>query len=261
MKPYLFLILLAISCHTTPKKEVAIVPSNTNEEQDIKKAITQYPDSLVLRENLIQYYRDNNEYAKAIAEADRSISTDSLNPRYWHIKAILHFENDDTLLAISSFEKELSIQPNKTAIVSLGTLYAQSKNKQAIELANVLTNNFKSTSEKEAYFIKGLYYSATKDNKQAINFFDKCIQLDFTFMEAYREKSIALYDLQKYNEAIAVLNRAVTLQNNYSEGYYYLGLCYEKIKNTEAAAASLQKALLYNPNYEEATIALKKYIE
>ncbi len=261
MKPYLILIILALSCNTAPKKEVVIPPPLPTEEQDIKNAIAQFPDSMLLKENLIQYYRENDDYTKAIAEVNYSISTDSSNARYWHIKAVLHFENDDTLQAIYSFEKELNIQPNTTAIISLGTLYAQSKNKQAIELANLLIANFKSTSEKEAYFIKGLYYSAIKDNTQAIDFFDRCIKLDFTFMESYREKSIALYNLQKYNEAIAVLNRAVTLQNNYSEGYYYLGLCYERINNTEAAAASLQKALLYNPNDEEAKIALKKYIE
>ena len=75
-------------------------------------------------------------------------------------------------------------------------------------------------------------------------------------MEAYREKALALCDLEKYNEAILVLTKATTLKNKYDEGYYYLGKCYEKINKPEMAADSYRKALLFNPENEESAEAL-----
>ena len=260
MKRYLiFILLFTAACNTATEKKPDTSPQVATMEQTLLKEIKQYPDSLILKENLIQYYRENGNLVKAIAQIDALIKHDSLSARCWHIKGTLHYENDDTLQAIASFEKEINILPSTSSIISLGTLYAQTKNIKSIRLAGILLIDFKGKSEKEAYFIKGLYYSNTRDKKEAILFFDKSILIDFTFMEAYREKAIALYDLGKYNEAIAALNKAVTLQNNYDEGYYYLGICYEKIKNTEAAIESFQKALLYNPDYEEAKNELKKY--
>ena len=55
-------------------------------------------------------------------------------------------------------------------------------------------------------------------------------------MEAYREKAIALYELDKYDEAIAVLHRALTVDVAYDEAYYWLGRCSQqqnKLKEAE----------------------------
>jgi tetratricopeptide (TPR) repeat protein len=94
--------------------------------------------------------------------------------------------------------------------------------------------------------------------QKAIENLNSCLKLDFTYMYAYREKGIALYNQAKYEDAIKVLNRAVTIQNNFDEGYYWLGKCYEKLNKKEKAAESYQKALLYDKNFIEAREALDK---
>ena len=125
-------------------------------------------------------------------------------------------------------------------------------------MAEALLYANKAGAEKEAYFIKGLYYSYNNEKEKAIPFFDKCININYTFMDAYLEKGIALYDLKKYSEAATVLQKAVMVQNNYDKGYYYLGRCFEKLNNKEDAIEAYKMALLYDPNYVEAQDALGK---
>ena len=88
-------------------------------------------------------------------------------------------------------------------------------------------------------------------------FFDQCLDRDFLFMEAYREKAITLAHQHKYQEAIQVLLKATTLQNSFVEGYYYLGEYYQKIRDQANAIRAYQTALLYDPNDADIRKALQ----
>jgi tetratricopeptide (TPR) repeat protein len=250
-------ILVLVACHNN---EVA-GPSNTDlpsKEKELKDAIQAYPDSALLLENLVQYYRENGNYAQAIGSINSALTRDSMNARWWDVKATLLFENADTLAAIRAFEKSVSILPQPDVIISLGVLYAQTSNTLALAMADALLQANKADAEKEAYFIKGLYHSNKGDKNEAISFFDKSLKLNYSFMEAYREKAIALYDMGKYKDALAVLDKAVTLQNGFDEGYYYKGRCLEKLSKIPEAIEMYQRALLYDPNYIEAKEALAR---
>ena len=251
------LIVLA-ACNNKEDKEPNISAATANTEQTMKSVIAKFPDSLLLKEKLIQYYRDNGSYDKAIAATNEILQRDSLNPRLWDIKATLYFENGDTLNAIKSFEKAIQILPDPGYIMSLGSLYAQTKNSRALAVADLLLQDKNAKAEKEALFLKGLYFNYTGDKTRAISFFDKCISLDYTFMFGYREKAIALYDLAKYDEAIKVLDKAVTLQNNFDEGYYWRGRCLEKLNKPTEAIEEYRTALMYSPDFVEAKEALAK---
>ncbi|MEP7255167.1 MAG: tetratricopeptide repeat protein [Ferruginibacter sp.] len=251
------LVILA-ACNNKDAKQPdgPVVIADT--EQTMKDVIAKFPDSLLLKEKLIQYYRDSGDYDKAIATANEILKKDSLNPRLWDIKATLHFENGDTLNAIRSFEKAIQILPDPGYIMSLGSLYAQTKNSRALAVSDLLLKDKNTKAEKEALFIKGLYFNYAGDKTRAIGFFDKCLSLDYTFMFGYREKAIALYDLGKYEEAIKVLDKAVTLQNNFDEGYYWRGRCLEKLNKPNEAIEEYRTALMYSPDFVEAKEALSK---
>lgn len=266
MKKYFFVFLVAItSCKSNiedKEKETDNITQSGSSEKNAKedsliKQIKKHPDSVVYKENLVQFYRENNEYKKALEETQKEINKDSLNARWWKIKATLNFENGDTLESIKSFEKAISIYPAPNDIVSLGLIYAQTANKKALNVAQYLLASQYVNFEKDAYYIKGLYYSYANNKKEAIKMFDKVIALNYTYMDAYREKAIALYDVNKYKEAADVLIKATTIQNSFDEGYYYLGKCYEKLNKPEEAIEAYQKSLLYSPDFKEAGEALK----
>lgn len=255
----LAVLMIIISCNNqdhAKEKDGNAVETSALREKLLKDSILKFPDSLLIKEKLVQYYRDNDEYNKALATTNEAIKKDSLTARLWDIKGNLHFENGDTVNAIHAFETAFKLDPSPRYLLLLGSLYAQTKNARSLIIADALVNTKLPETEKEAFFIKGLYYSYTGDKKTAISFFDKCLNLDNRHMFAYREKGIALYDMGKYEDAITVLDKAVTLQNNFDEGYYWLGRCLEKLNKPNDAIEEYKTALLYTPDYVEAKDAL-----
>ena len=258
---YIFQItftVLLFACSS--KKEQAEKPNNviTTKEDALKEATKKYPDSIILIQNLAAYYLDMQNYDAALSTINKALAKDSNNAELRDNESIVFAQKGDTANAIKSLEKAVDKLAAPQYIISLGALYAQSKNPQALAMADALLYANKAGAEKEAYFIKGLYHSYNNEKEKAIIFFDKCISINYTFMDAYLEKGIALYDLKKYSEAATVLQKAVMLQNNYDKGYYYLGRCFEKLNNKEDAIEAYKMALLYDPNYEEAQDALTR---
>jgi tetratricopeptide (TPR) repeat protein len=250
------LIFFFISCTSHDKKVTHL--TDTNSIEAIKNSIREYPDSVILKENLIVAYRNEGNYDSAINVANQELAKDSGSAYLWNIKATLYFEKNDTINAINSLEHAIEIYPLPDYLVALGTVYAEIKNKNALRIADKLLQDNKAKSGKDAYFIKGLFYNYINDPEKAIANLDSCLSLDFTYMYAYREKAIALYDQAKYKEALKVLKRAVTIQNNFDEGYYWMGKCYEKLNQRDDAIESYQNALLYDKNYTEARDSLEK---
>jgi tetratricopeptide (TPR) repeat protein len=246
---FFFLVLLLGACK-----------SNINmpeQEKKLRDEIEQHPDSLLLKENLIQYFRENSNYGQAIGEAGNALKKDSSNERLWYIKATLHAENDDTLQAINAFENAVRIKSRPEYIMSLGTLYAFSKNPLAIAMADLLMAGG-AAGQYNSLFIKGLYHSSTGDKTTAAAFFDNCISLDYTNTLAYREKAVCQYDAGKYLDALKTLELAVTVKKTYDEAYYWMGRCYEKLERKKEAMENYQLALQIDPNYIEAKDALAK---
>jgi len=257
MKKIIYLPLLLLTACDTDEKATEMAEVKRPDEQMIE-AIKAYPDSLLLRENLAQYHRENNQYDNAISVVKAVLLKDSNNARFWDIRGTLELESGDTSSALISYEKSININPLPEVVISLGVLYAQTRNPMAIGIADGLMQASKAAAEKEALFIKGLYHSYIGDKKTAIAFFDKCIAINYTFMEAHREKGVALYEEGRYDEAYKTLDKAVTIQNNFDEGYYFMGRCLEKLNKPIEAIQMYERALLYDPNYIEAKDALAK---
>jgi tetratricopeptide (TPR) repeat protein len=249
--------MILCSCNDEEQAPVSSPPTEIQQLQQLKQDIAKYPDSLLLVEKLIQYYRDAGAYDSALAVTDKALQKAPELAGLWDIKGTLQFENGDTINSIRSFEKAVNIYPLPEYVMSLGTLYAQTKNPKALTMADALVFADQAKAGKQAMFIKGLYYNYTGDKKKAIALFDSCIRLDYTYMFAYREKAIALYEQGKYEEALKVLERAVTIQNNFDEAYYWMGNCYKKLNKKEEAVQSYHTALMYDKDFIEARDSLK----
>ena len=227
-------------------------------EKQLRDAMAKYPDSVLLTETLIQYFRDNSNFEQAISETDKAIQKDTANDRLWDIKATLHFQNKDTANAIQALEKAISIDPQPAYAISLGLTYAQTKNAKALVLADALLKDTLAKAAKEALFIKGFYYSYKGEFKNAISFFNACLAIDYKNIDAYKEKAICQYNLENYKEAIQSLEKALALQSTFDEAYYWMGRCYEKIGDKKEAITNYQNAIQIDPEYAEAKGALAK---
>ena len=172
----------------------------------------------------------------------------------------MYFENGDTIQAIQCFEKAILINPKTVYIISLGSLYAQTKNPRALTLADALLAATGVNAQQQALFIKGLYFSYAGDKRKAISYFNNCLQLDYRNMLAYREIAICLFDLAQYELALEVMKNAVIVQKTFDEGYYWMGRCYEKLGKRKEAIENYELALQIDANYLEAKDALKRCI-
>ena len=150
-------ILFTASC-TSNDEENKQVTHGHNSIEAIKKEVQQHPDSLMLKVNLIEAYRNEGYYDSAISIASQELKKDSGSAYLWNIKATLYFENNDTANAINSLEHAINIYPLPDYLVALGTVYAETKSKKALEIADELLSSNKIKSGKDAYFIKGIYY-------------------------------------------------------------------------------------------------------
>lgn len=256
--PLLFIIIMLISCNNNEQPVTKIDTAIPAKEKELRDAIAQYPDSLLLQKTLVQYFEDNENYDVALAELEKICKKDTADASLWDKKAQIYLLKDDTAKAIPAYEKALDIFPDPEYVMALGWLYAQTKNPKALELSDALLMADKAKAAKEALLIKGLFYSNVGDKQKALAAFDNCLALDYTFMLAYREKAIVLYDAGKYNEAIKTLERATTLQNNFDEGYFWLGQCHEKLQQKNDAIENYKTALLYNADNIAAKEALAK---
>jgi len=245
------------SCKT--KDKVKVQPSDkASQEQTLKDSINKYPDSLALWESLIELYSDSGNYKKAIEITGVVLKKDSSNVDLWDTQARLYYEDGDTLSAIKAYEQALKIFPMPDYMVSLGTLYAQTKNPKALAMADALQKTNDVKMHVDASFIEGLYNEFLGQKAKAIPFFDKCIQLDYTYMYAYREKAICYYDLGKYNDALTILTKAITVENSFDEGYYWMGKVLEKLNRKDEAIQNYQLALMYDKDFTEAREALNR---
>lgn len=258
MKFYVILIGTALcmtnfSCNSEDKKQ-----ENAIDETYWQQQIRKYPDSSILQENLIQYYRDNDEYEKAISFTDSLLDADSNNAKLWHMKGVIDFEIEDSLGAAHSFEKAYVLNPNPIDAIYMARLMAYYHNPKSLEVCNEIISTFGKAYEKETFIVKGNYYAAIKENQKALDAFDSSIKSSYTYMDAYLQKAFLFMSLERYKEAIDILMKAVTVQNNYDDGYFYLGKCYEQIKDTAKAIDAYEKTMLINSNFVEADEALKR---
>lgn len=248
------IFLTVTSCNNSELKTGNAIPEP---ERQLRDLVNQYPDSLALRNKLVDYFANNRDYENAIKETNLVLQKDSNNASLWDAKARLYFLNEDTLAAINAIQKAIGIYPDPQYIISLGTLYARTRNPLAISIADTLLHAPRANAALSAQFIKGLYYNYSGDKVKAIYFFDKCLSMDYSFMDAYREKGIALYDLDKYEDALLLMQKATSVQKTFDEGYYWMGRCYEKLNKKKEAIDSYRVALQMDPNYVEAKDALK----
>lgn len=256
---FIFLAAALFSCSdSTVKENNANDIAMPEEERNLRSLAEQYPDSLVLTENLIEYFKGNDNYGQAIAETDYALKRDSLNPRLLYIRAYLLSENADTVQAVKAWEKLVDVDPQPKNVLSLGSMYALTKNPKAIALADTMLAAPKANLNIQALFIKGLYYSSIGEKLKAISFFDKCLTLDYSYLFAYREKAICLYDLGKYADALKVLELSLTIKKTNEEAYYWMGRCYEKMGLKNEAVKHYEMAVQMAPDYIEAKDALAK---
>jgi tetratricopeptide (TPR) repeat protein len=110
----------------------------------------------------------------------------------------------------------------------------------------------------EPYYYKGIYFASKKDNKKALGWFDKTIQTDYSFYEAYIEKAALLIDAKEFEAAHKELELLRTLSPGYAPVHYWLGKWADRQEKKEKALEHFRLALSLDTSLTEAKQAIQR---
>jgi len=72
---------------------------------------------------------------------------------------------------------------------------------------------------------QGLYFNSYDNQfEQALECFNKSLELDPQFEEAWQGKSVALYNLRRYQDALQSVDRALEINSDYAEAWWMKGV-------------------------------------
>ena len=224
----------------------------------LQKCIQRYPAVPEFTRRLGEAYTQAGRSKEALSLYDVVLKKDSFNFEAFYEKGMLLTKLKDTGGAVIMLEKSYRLQPLLENGLALANLYAETKNEKTIELCNALQRRDTSREFIDPVFMKGIYYSNTKDYKKAIALFDECINRDWKFIEPYLEKGIIFYEQKNYDEAIKTFQFAVTVTYSNPDAYYWIGRCCEAIGKRDEALDYYYKALVFDKNFTEAKEAIKR---
>lgn len=224
----------------------------------LQKGIKEFPKDSIFYFQLLNAYTINHEDSLALKMLKPLLEKDSKNELYIDKAVQLYLNLKDTLQAIGLLEKNYHIHKKiNDATLQLANLYAETKNKKALELTDKIIDEDSAHYKASAYYLKGIYFVNTNNQQQAIAMFNKSIVHDWTFINAYTDKGVVLFKEKKYTEAEKVFEVSLKVSNTYPDAYYWIGRCQEATGNKTDAAINYRKAISLDKDFEEAKQALK----
>ena len=103
----------------------------------------------------------------------------------------------------------------------------------------------------EAYNNLGILYQELGDLRRAQEAYQKALEINPRYEKAQNNLGILFYLSNRYEESIAAFQKALALNPRNIESYCNLGALYMKIGQTEKAVECYQKALAINPLHGE----------
>ncbi|ULQ57255.1 tetratricopeptide repeat protein [Flavihumibacter rivuli] len=223
--------------------------------QILEQLVKQYPANTNFKRRLGEALVQSGKNIEALASFDKMIAADSLDFEAWYEKGLLQLQSGDTSAAISSLERSLKIQPLQLTSLSLANVYAEKKNPRAIELCDQVIARDSAGELIDPHFIKGVYYSNTKNFTKALEAFDQVIRIDWKFEQSYIEKGIIYFDQKNLDEALKQFKLASTVSNTFPDAYYWQGRCYEQLGKKEEALNNYARAYALDKDFKEAVEA------
>jgi tetratricopeptide (TPR) repeat protein len=223
----------------------------------LKQCIEKYPDNTTFRRRLSEVYAQAGASEEALDQYNQLLAKDSLDFETWYEKGTLLVQLQDTAAALQALERSYTLQPINYTGLSLANLYANTKNPKTVPLCDALIAR-DTTYINEATFLKGVYYSDTKQYAAALEQFEDCIKRNWKFTDAYIEKGIVLYDQKQYDKAMETFRMAATVSNTSADAYYWMARCFEATHQNDQALQNYQRALSLDKNFNDARDAIKR---
>ena len=223
----------------------------------LKKASTHFPGIPELNYSLAEAYLAAKQPDSALSIHNEILNTDSTNSYYLERKAALLIKLDKKEEAAAILEK-LYNAGNKYIGSDLAFLFAETKNQKVLIIADDMIRSDTAEEHAEPYYFKGVYYYNIGDKSKAIDLFNRAIQNDKYFSDAWIEKGKTQFELKQLDKAKATFEKMIEISPDNADAFYWLGKCEEQAGNKQEAKINYQKAYALDKSLVEAKEAASR---
>jgi len=129
-------------------------------------------------------------------------------------------------------------------------LIAANRNKEAQHYIYTVLNNGQPDSA-EGYYLLGLSHKSV-DNEEALKCFEKAVQLNSNYHDAYFDMGYVLNDLNRCEEAIKCYETSIKIDPNRANQYNNLGFVLQRVEKYEDSIYNYKKSIQMNPSNSNA---------
>jgi len=253
----------------------------------IDYAIDQFPTEVSFQVFKAQYFLNNGEPEKALARLNSLEEVDPQNPdisltratvystMHKHAEAIKEYQD-----AISKVDEDLdeihtsiafeyqNLRDFKKAAEHLKKAIRINKDNESLlyeigycfemgQLSEEAIDFFEKELDLRPYslvawFNLGIAYSSLELYEKAIDSYDYAIAIDPTFSPAYFSKAQCYEQMEMYLEAINVYKQTFDLEKPDSMTNYYIGDCYASLEKFDLAIEFYRKSIKLEPHFSDA---------
>jgi tetratricopeptide (TPR) repeat protein len=137
-------------------------------------------------------------------------------------------------------------------IAALLLLTPERAYKHALQSRALLTDDLLADTSADGWFKKGNELLENRNNEEAVEAYDKALEVKPDFAEAHYNRGVALSDLGRNEEAVHAYKKAIELKPDDADAHYHTGHALIDLKRFEDAASAYQEAVRIKPDFAAA---------
>jgi tetratricopeptide (TPR) repeat protein len=204
-----------------------------------------------------RYYELADESKAQIKEFQKQLAISEVEKDALHLVVELQNEIIQLIIEIDQYPCFADIE-NLQKAISFTNLALAKFDKQLITLPNdYISRNLNraldsATSDQDIshyFYLYGQIFENEGKYQEAIQSYDKSIEIGYFDNFTYPQKASSLIELGKYQEAVFTLNSALSIDTNNAEIWSLRALAYSLLNKYDQEIKDYQHALVVNPNY------------
>lgn len=199
------------------------------------------PGNKAAFERLGKYYFIVKEYENSIKYLNSALKLDPNDAEALFYKGYDYKEMGNAKMATLYFQKVIEVKPDYLqAYLQLGLLSADANDPKAV---GYFTSALQmDPGNKGALYARGMYYQKHDSIQLALNDYTTFLKQDSSSELINYAVAYTNYLLKNYNQALHYFDRAIQINKIYEQAYYGRGLTYKALHKNAEAAADLKKA-------------------
>ncbi len=257
MAGWCLVLAACLSCHReapSGRDNGAIPPDSLSGDSAIAwltARINDRPADAALRHARALRYLEEKDFKRAYDDLVTAVQLDSTRPAYYLAMADVFFATSRTFEAKKALEKCLELDPdNEDARSKLAEIYfIVRKYPEAMEHTRYLLG--KNATNARALFMEGMIYKETGDTASAINRFQRTLEADGRFYNAYMQLGV-IFTARGNPVCLEYFDGALRAKPSSEEALYGKALWEQEHDMLDEAIRDYTSILQLNPNHRNA---------